>query len=255
MQGSSRQVRRPPAGKARAGAGKTNATPKPALVRRVVGRSVERRPLAAYIHAPEGQARTVIFGGFHGDEPKSVYLVRRLIELLLTGDVRLPAEGCVLVPVVNPDGYLRRRRRNARRVDVNRNFPTHNWVQTSPRRRMYGGESPASEPETRAVVALLERFQPTRVLTVHSIGEDQYCNNYDGPAKRLARMFQCYNGYPVSGSIGYPTPGSFGTWCGRERRIATLTLELPSHHSPQRCWRDNIAALLAFMGVRGPARA
>ena len=204
------------------------------------------------MYAPAGTARAVVFGGFHGDEPKSVYLVRRLLELLLAGEVRLPDAGCVLVPVVNPDGYARRKRRNARGVDINRNFPTHNWVQTSPHRRMYGGKAPASEPETRAVIALLERYRPARVLSVHSISEYQHCNNYDGPARQLALQLSRGNGYPVSGSMGYPTPGSFGTWCGCERRIATLTLELPSHHSPQCCWRDHAAALPAFLGSARP---
>ena len=32
--------------------------------------------------------------------------------------------------------------------------------------------------------------------------------------------------YPVESSIGYPTPGSFGTWAGIERGILTITLEL-----------------------------
>ena len=33
-------------------------------------------------------------------------------------------------------------------------------------------------------------------------------------------------GYPVEESIGYPTPGSFGTWAGIEKNIPTITLEL-----------------------------
>ena len=33
-------------------------------------------------------------------------------------------------------------------------------------------------------------------------------------------------GYPIEESIGYPTPGSFGTWAGIEREILTITLEL-----------------------------
>ena len=32
--------------------------------------------------------------------------------------------------------------------------------------------------------------------------------------------------YPVEASIGYPTPGSFGTYAGIERQIPTITLEL-----------------------------
>ena len=32
--------------------------------------------------------------------------------------------------------------------------------------------------------------------------------------------------YPVEESIGYPTPGSFGTYAGVERNIPTITLEM-----------------------------
>ena len=32
--------------------------------------------------------------------------------------------------------------------------------------------------------------------------------------------------YPIEPSIGYPTPGSFGTWAGIEKEILTITLEL-----------------------------
>ena len=30
----------------------------------------------------------------------------------------------------------------------------------------------------------------------------------------------------MESSIGYPTPGSFGTWAGVEKKIPTITLEL-----------------------------
>lgn len=52
------------------------------------------------------------------------------------------------------------------------------------------------------------------------------------------------NGYPVAATIGYPTPGSFGAWAGIELGIPVITLELPSHDSPKRCWEDNREALL-----------
>ena len=50
--------------------------------------------------------------------------------------------------------------------------------------------------------------------------------NYDGPAKEIAEKFSEIIRYPAEGSIGYPTPGSFGTYCGVERNIPTITLEL-----------------------------
>ena len=57
------------------------------------------------------------------------------------------------------------------------------------------------------------------------------------------------NGYPLSASMGYPTPGSLGSWAGVDRRIPTVTLELPRNLDENRCWEHNAAAVLAF--VRG----
>lgn len=68
----------------------------------------------------------------------------------------------VMVPVVNPDGYVfswggnRLWRKNGRAVDLNRNFADH-WAQSnvalSPSSDLYCGTGPASEPETKAVQA------------------------------------------------------------------------------------------------------
>ena len=200
----------------------------------------------------------LVLGGFHGDEPKGVFVARRLIDLLETDPTAgTRAATCggkrrreshpvrwVIVPTVNPDGYERRKRRNANRVDINRNFPTKNWAPTSVRSRMFGGSEPGSEPETQAVIAVVRRYRPSQIVTIHSIDGHRECNNYDGPGRAIAFRMKRYNGYPVTTSMGYSTPGSFGTWAGVERNIPTITLELPLHHSPKRCWEDNRRALL-----------
>lgn len=181
----------------------------------------------------------------HGDEPKGVYVAQRLVEALSQHSFDWTV--CV-VPVVNPDGYALRRRRNAAGVDLNRNFPTLDWTPSSRRSRYYSGSAPASEPETKAVIEWVAAHPPRGILAIHSIDQDRYCNNYDGPARRWAERLGRHNGYPLRASIGYPTPGSLGTWAGRERRIPTITLELPSRLSPQRCWLDNREGLLALCG-------
>lgn len=209
-----------------------------------LGRSVEGRAIEAYVFPGPAKRTVLVLGGFHGDEPKSVFLARRWIDLLRADRTASIGTRWVVVPLVNPDGYAKRKRRNARLVDINRNFPTRNWTRTSRRSRMYGGPSPASEPETEAVISAVKRFRPSRIVTIHSISADRHCNNYDGPGRALALKMRRYNGYPVTASIGYPTPGSFGTWAGAERNIATITLELPSRLSPKRCWEDNLEALL-----------
>ncbi len=211
----------------------------------VAGRSREGRSIQAHIREGASRRTVMVLGGFHGDEPKSVFVAARLVDLLSeTKPTGLAT--WIVVPVVNPDGYMRRKRRNARGVDINRNFPTRNWVPSSPRSRMYGGPSPASEPETRVVIRLLEKYRPDRIVTIHSIGRERFCNNYDGPAHSLATRMRRHNGYPITASIGYPTPGSFGNWAGKERRIPVITLELRSTDSPQRCWADNREAILSL---------
>jgi murein peptide amidase A len=209
-----------------------------------VGESVEGREIKAFVRPGPQDRTTVVFGGFHGDEPKSVHVAREL-QLLLERDASEGlATGWVIVPVVNPDGLHRRRRRNGNLVDINRNFPTQNWQRGSKRSRMFGGASPASEPETKMVMDLIERHRPMRIVSIHSIDKGRECNNFDGPGEAIAEAMSRLNGYPVAHSIGYPTPGSFGTWAGVERGIATITLELPSRDSKMQCWLDNREALL-----------
>ncbi|MBI4717196.1 MAG: DUF2817 domain-containing protein [Planctomycetes bacterium] len=210
----------------------------------VLGRSVEERPICAYVRGDSARKTVLVLGGFHGDEPKSVRLSLRFVELLRGASQAAAPGRWVVIPLVNPDGLVRRKRRNARGVDLNRNFPTKDFAPGSPRSRMFGGSVPASEPETRAVLTAVRRFRPGAIVTIHSIGAGRFCNNFDGPARALAQAMARRNGYPVRGSIGYPTPGSFGTWAGREHLIPTVTLELPSHHSTSRCVRDNLDAVL-----------
>ncbi len=201
----------------------------------------------------------LVLGAMHGDEPKSAYVCAQLVEALQAVDPAgrrlrkhaprpgLAVDRVVIVPIVNPDGLARRTRRNARSVDLNRNFPTRDWSPGRPRSRNYGGPHPLSEPESRAVHRLVLRLRPAWIVTVHSINRNRFCNNYDGPGLSLAERFARCNGYPVTASIGYPTPGSFGSWAGGELGIAVLTLELPSHRSREQCWKENREALLSVV--------
>ena len=42
------------------------------------------------------------------------------------------------------------------------------------------------------------------------------------------RAVSAASGWPVRPQIGYPTPGSLGSWLGIDRGIPILTLELPA---------------------------
>ena len=155
----------------------------------------------------------------------------------------------VVIPVANPDGLAADTRTNAHHVDCNRNFPATNWNPHAHSRNSNGGKQSASEPETNAIMQTIERLNPRLIISVHSIGENRQCNNYDGPAKEIADLMSRYNGYPSTATIGYPTPGSLGSWAGIDRKIPMITLELPHNLPAAQAWPNNRAAVLAAIGA------
>lgn len=176
---------------------------------------------------PINHSTVLIIGVFHGDEPQGKYL----IEKYLSQRIYPQKEGnnnLIFIPCLNPDGMQNNTRINANRVDLNRNFPTKNWGQDGSDagenpKDYYGGKAPASEIETQFVIDIIEKYQLKLILTLHA---PYKIVNYDGPAHDIAQKISEIINYPVEPSIGYPTPGSFGTYCGVERNIPTITLEL-----------------------------
>lgn len=156
----------------------------------------------------------LVVGVVHGDEPQGEDLINRY----LAGN----KSGMLFIPSLNPDGKQLGRRTNSNGVDINRNFPTKNWELTE-KDNYFGGETPASEIETKFWAEVIEEYKPRLILTLHT---PYKIVNYDGPAKEVSEKISEIIGYPVEESIGYPTPGSFGTYAGVERNIPTITLEM-----------------------------
>lgn len=190
----------------------------------------------------DGYEKTVlVIGVFHGDEPDGEYLINRYLSERSDTKNRL-----LFIPCLNPDGKINNTRTNANSVDLNRNFPTKNW-EKSARDEYFGGDEPASEDETRFMVYVIEKYKPDLIITLH---EPYAVVNYDGPAKDIAQKISQITGFEVQESIGYPTPGSFGTYCGVEKNIPTITLELPEHktdtQSKENLWQ-NVNGIFDFV--------
>jgi murein peptide amidase A len=188
------------------------------------------RPLmfAPFGNSPEKVA--LFLGGVHGDESPSVYILFRLAQFLKKNPELYSDKMIVIAPLVNPDGFFTRpqKRTNSAGVDINRNFPTKNWKQSS-KDRYYSGPHANSESETKFQIALMNRFKPSHIISIHSpLG----CNDYDGPSSDLDSLVIWLK--KVSHENGLPLrryqvfPGSLGNYAGMERGIHTLTLELPS---------------------------
>ena len=168
----------------------------------------------------EDKHQILIVGVIHGDEPQGGELINRYLH-------ENTVDGVLFIPVLNPDGLRARVRVNSNGVDINRNFPCANW-QKSIKDDYFGGDYPASEIETRFLISIIEKYEPKLVITLHA---PYKIVNYDGDAKDIAAKISAITGYPLQSDIGYPTPGSFGTYAGIERDIPTITLELDEHDS------------------------
>ena len=84
------------------------------------------------------------------------------------------------------------------------------------------GSAAGSEPETQALIRLIQELQPEAVIALHApLG----CID-DPDDSELGRRLAERTGMPLVPDVGYPTPGSFGTWA-REQGLPVITWEFP----------------------------
>jgi len=213
-----------------------------------LGSSVQGRAISMTVFG-SGVRPVLVIGGIHGSEPTSVDVAKALLSEIQKRPESIGSNSVAIIPVANPDGYLVKSRFNARGVDLNRNFPANNWRKAPARgRKNYGGEA-LSEPESQAIANAIDTLHPRLIISIHSIDDGRHCNNFDGPAEGIAKLMTTYNKYPAAATIGYPTPGSLGSFAGIDRQIPMITLELPRSVSGVKAWGDNRGAILAEIGA------
>jgi murein peptide amidase A len=205
--------------------------------------SVDGRPINFYVFG-HGPRTVLVLAGMHGDEPASVTLARALIQHLQAVPESVIRQRVVVIPEVNPDGLVAHTRRNAHQIDVNRNFPTRDFDSGAHLGRYNGGRTAGSEPETQAIMYVTEYYQPALIISLHApLG----CINYDGPAGNIARRMARLDHFPVVGQLPNPSPGSLGTYYGKERGLPVITLELTPG---QQQWAQHGSAILDAVGMR-----
>ena len=219
------------------------STTSPIPAWRTIGRSVQGRPLRA-LTLGHGARRVLWIGGIHGDEPQGRVATASLPEAFrrhrLGGSVTL-----TILEDANPDGRALGTRENANDIDLNRDFPATNFDRSNPE----NGGTPLSQPESRALYALIQRTKPDLVVSCHAFRGDHFVN-FDGPARDLARRFSRLSGYRVeaSGELGFGTPGSLGTLVGVDLGTAVITIEFPFNSDPTADWQTIRSAALDIIG-------
>lgn len=218
-----------------------------------VRNSVLGTPLIWKVYGEESEESrkniTMIMCGVHGDEITPIKFCFDILEDLDKNPQIIGENNLVIVaPIVNPDSFFKAKptRTNARGIDINRNFPTKDWYKNALRlwktrygaqKRRYPGKNPLSEPEVLFQVNLIKRYDPNKVISVHS---PLTMLDYDGPVfgsressqtgeqakDLLIKMSEKASGYKIS---NYPFfTGSLGNYAGNENQIPTYTLELPN---------------------------
>ena len=178
-----------------------------------------------HLKLDENPKRILLIGGVHGNETEGVQFMHEFCLEFADGQRRSPFQHeILLIPAINPHGVLHHHRLNANQVDLNRNMPTKDWSKKFSEKKYYPGKMANSEPETKLLVALLASFNPHFVISFHSW---KPLINYNGPALKFAEKMNQTLNMEVTGDIGYPTPGSLGTYTGLERGIPTITFEFP----------------------------
>jgi protein MpaA len=186
-------------------------------------------PLHAYLPETWNKKRMLVMAGIHGEnqEPITVAVLSAALRSILPENLH-----CAVILCANPDGLVHGTRSNARNVDLNRNFPTQNWQEGSTTSKWEEwlsstvqhstGERPASEPEVAALIQFIEEQCIEQVVSIHApLG----CVDYGGtrPWPLVEELSQRLS-LPVVSDIGYPCPGSMGTWAG-EAGLPLITLE------------------------------
>lgn len=210
------------------------------------GTSLEGHDIPVFKTDIKAQKYLYLIGGVHGDEVEGVYVLKELFAWLKQ-EHSLKDMPMVVVPILNVDGYRAQTRVNAHHVDLNRNLPTKDWKEGYKEPRYNPGAKPLSEPENQFLVKLLDKYKPGLILSFHTW---KPILNYNGNCKDVAEYMSSFNKYEIASDIGYPTPGSLGTFAVEKYECPVLTFECPElkkhRESLKDIWKENEDCLKSF---------
>lgn len=215
---------------------------------RVIGYSVQKRPIVAYYFGTPGGSTTLYTGGIHGEEHSGAQTMDAWISYLTANGYRIPSgKQIVVIPRINPDGLSVSQRFNARNVNLARNYPTSDWTADIDSRNGIieggGGTSAGSEPETKAVMSAVKGLTVRLAIAYHAQGSLVGSNN-TGSADTYASRYASHVGYRNMSynseeTMGYSITAELETWLA-ERGTPAILIELPTRSGNYLAWHQDI---------------
>lgn len=203
---------------------------------KIIGYSVNDRPIVAYYYG-SGSTTVLFTGGIHGTEASGSYILQDWIVHLDANAYKIPSgRQVVVVPQTNPDGLASGSRDNARGVNIDRNFPTANWRKDINSANGYrpggGGESAASEPETKVLIALTAQLRPRLEVSYHAQGSVVGASACSA-SPVVARSYASSVGYgtmigTAEEAMGYELTGEYEEWICEAYGTPAILIELPT---------------------------
>ncbi|HKI55062.1 MAG TPA: M14 family zinc carboxypeptidase [Anaerolineales bacterium] len=225
----------------------------------VIGLSHGGRPIEVYKFG-EGNREYLIVAGIHGGyERNTIALANELIRYIDSHPEVVPDNVTLyIIRNMNPDGEARAEgvdgRVNNRGVDLNRNFPTENWVADWNRdgcwiyRPTTGGSYGGSEPETRTVMSFIASHNIQALISYHSAALGVFPGGvpWEPESIRLARILAKSTNYPYPPlDTGCEYTGTLADWAVENGVGAAVDMELANHRDTD--FNKNLKALKAFL--------
>lgn len=205
--------------------GMYHALPSSNIKWEVIGRSNWKNRIY-YKEFGSGEKLTLVIGGLHGDEPAATISAIKLAQYIKKNPSSI-TNRVVIIPCINPDGLIKGRRTNGRKVDINRNFPTENWSTEYKKKYHNPGKLPATEPETVIIANAIEKYRPDLIIQMHQPFNAIYPEK--NTSAELAKKISEISGFPIEDDIGYHTPGSLGSYgLAMDYKVQGITYEMGS---------------------------
>jgi len=227
---------------------------------RVIGYSVEGRPLEIYQFG-SGPRSLMIIAGIHGGyEWNTIVLADELIWYLDQHPENIdPGLSIQILRSLNPDGATLKGnpwgRGNANHIDLNRNWDS-SWSIDVPKPNCWdlvpltAGPYPGSEPETQALMQYILYADIEAMISYHSAGLGIFAGGKPSTedSLSLAKAIASVSDYPYPPiDIGCEYTGTMTDWAA-DHGVAAIDIELSTHWDTD--LEQNLIILKTFLDWR-----